>query len=81
MPGSRRKHPLDCLPELMQAVDGQPQVLSKMLANELFPAEINQVGVTCVTRLVKSRAQYCKDLVLNSQSVLRIDVTSYALAR
>ncbi|KAI0228850.1 Activating signal cointegrator 1 complex subunit 3 [Lamellibrachia satsuma] len=43
VPGSRRKQPLDCLPELMQAVDGRPQVLSKMLAQELSQTQINQI--------------------------------------
>ena len=44
VPGSRRKQPLDCLPELMQAVDGHPQVLSKMLAQELSQTQINQAS-------------------------------------
>ena len=46
MPGSRRRLPLDCLPELMHAVERQPHILSKMLAQEFSQGQINQASVT-----------------------------------
>ena len=46
VPGPRRRLPLDCLPELMHAIDRQPQVLSKMLAQEFSQGQINQASGT-----------------------------------